>query len=459
MSDPIFVILSFEGPDRYCRAGALSNRVTDLAGALASLGFETHLFFVGDPALPGHERVGDRLWLHRWGQWLSRFHPGGVYSGEEDKRLDMERSLPPWLERELLTPRVSAGQQVVVMGEEWQTAGAIVALGQIVDREGWRRQVHLLWNANADVSLQRIDWEALKGAATITTVSWRMRQVLRGYGVDAYVIPNGISREWLQPVESATLASMGHLLSGRLTLVKLACWDPEGRWQTAMEAAARLKEQELRPLLLACGGLGVHRCDILTVAQARGLQVASIYWSGEDPHALIEALRPAVAADVINLQGCLSRPQRQVLFRAADVVLADTGVSPIGLVGLEAMASGGVAFVGEEGGEYITAGHDAVAVQTSDAREIVHHAVRLYTSRETVRRLRRAARRVAALYTWPEVVRRLLLPMLEQLGVRFPLLPGLAGEAAPPGGPAGDPVPRRGRLVQRPAPCSFMSRV
>lgn len=459
MSDPVFVILSFEGPDRYSQVGALSSRVTDLARALSALGFETHLFFVGDPGLPGHERVGDRLWLHRWSQWISRSYPGGVYSGEEDKRLDWEGSLPSWLERELLGPRVSAGRQVVVLGEEWQTAGPIVALGQIVDRRGWQRQVHLLWNANADMSLHRIDWGALKSVATITTVSWRMRRVLQGYGVEAYVIPNGISQEWLQPVESATLALMGHALGGRLTLVKLACWDPEGRWDTTMDAAARLKEQAMRPLLLACGGLGIHRCDVLTRAQARGLQVASVYWNRDDPKALVEALRPAIAADVINLQGCLSRLQRRVLFRAADVVLADTGVSPIGPVGLEAMASGGVAFVGEEEEEYITAGHDAVAVQTSDAREIVHHAVRLYTSRETARRLRRAARRVAALYTWPEVIRRLLLPLLEQLGVRFPLLPGLADEAAHPSEQAGDPAPRRFQTPQRPVTRSLMTRV
>jgi len=56
-------ILSFEGPDAYARAGGLATRVTGLAAALAAAGCNTHLWFIGAPALPGHEtRV--RLRLH-----------------------------------------------------------------------------------------------------------------------------------------------------------------------------------------------------------------------------------------------------------------------------------------------------------------------------------------------------------------------------------------------------------
>ena len=50
-------ILSFEGPDAYARAGGLATRVTGLAAALAAAGCDTHLWFIGDPALPGHEPV------------------------------------------------------------------------------------------------------------------------------------------------------------------------------------------------------------------------------------------------------------------------------------------------------------------------------------------------------------------------------------------------------------------
>jgi hypothetical protein len=72
-----FHILSFEGPDPYSRAGGLATRVDGLAAILANLGFETHLWFLGDPDLPGEETHGT-LHFHRWAQWVSRYHPGGV---------------------------------------------------------------------------------------------------------------------------------------------------------------------------------------------------------------------------------------------------------------------------------------------------------------------------------------------------------------------------------------------
>ena len=101
-----FHILSFEGPDPYSRAGGIATRVCGLAGALAESGFETHLWFVGDPSLPGEETRG-ALHLHRWCQWISVLHPGGVYDGEEGKRGDYAASLPPLLWREAMEPRTN----------------------------------------------------------------------------------------------------------------------------------------------------------------------------------------------------------------------------------------------------------------------------------------------------------------------------------------------------------------
>ena len=71
MGDLTFVILSFEGPDPYSHAGGLGTRVSELSKALASMGYQTHLFFVGDPDLPGRQSKEDgNLHLHRWCQWI-----------------------------------------------------------------------------------------------------------------------------------------------------------------------------------------------------------------------------------------------------------------------------------------------------------------------------------------------------------------------------------------------------
>lgn len=75
----VFVVLSFEGPDPYSQAGGLGVRVSKLSQALAEQGYETHLFFVGDPEKEGMETAYEgRLILHRWCQWISEYHPFGV---------------------------------------------------------------------------------------------------------------------------------------------------------------------------------------------------------------------------------------------------------------------------------------------------------------------------------------------------------------------------------------------
>ena len=417
---PTFVILSFEGPDRYTHAGGLGTRVTELATTLSTMGFETHPFFLGDPNLPGRETPeGGQLVLHRWCQWISRYHPNGVYDGEEGKLSDWERSLPPWLEKELLEPRMAAGGSVVVMAEEWHTVSSVLALREILARRGWQDRVHLLWTANNTFSFHRIDWDALKQAATITTVSRYMKHVMWQVGVDPWVVPNGIPEGWLQPPDQADQLNLSLLLRDRLALVKVARWDPDKRWEMAVDAVAEMKRLGLRPLLLARGGVEAHQTKVLARAEEKGLKVALAHWDGAKVGPFAEALRLVLDADLVNLRGYLSPAQRRALFHVADAVLANSGVEPFGLVGLETMAVGGVAFVGCTGEDYVTPGHDAISLQSNDPNEIVHHIIQLYQCREAGFRMRQAARLSAERYTWPAVIHRALLPVLEQLGAYF----------------------------------------
>ena len=71
----VFVLLSFEGPDVYSQVGGLGVREKGLSRTLAQLGYETHLFFCGDPDLPGVEiHEHGRLHYRRWCQWISARH-------------------------------------------------------------------------------------------------------------------------------------------------------------------------------------------------------------------------------------------------------------------------------------------------------------------------------------------------------------------------------------------------
>ena len=190
----VFVLASFEGPDLYSQAGGLGVRMAGLAQTLADGGFETHLFFIGDPKLPGEEvlRAG-KLVYHRWGQWISRNTPGGVYEGEDSKRQDMEKSLPPFVRDRLLLPALAAGRTPVILLEEWQTVKTALTIAEDLRKRGVREKVVMFWNANNPYGFDRIDWRALSSAVTITAVSKYMRSIIRASGVDTLVIPNGIS--------------------------------------------------------------------------------------------------------------------------------------------------------------------------------------------------------------------------------------------------------------------------
>ena len=54
-----------ERADRRLRESPRDGSGADVERALAAAGHDTHLWFVGDPGLPGNERH-DRLHLHRW---------------------------------------------------------------------------------------------------------------------------------------------------------------------------------------------------------------------------------------------------------------------------------------------------------------------------------------------------------------------------------------------------------
>ena len=412
-TSPTFVLLSFEGPDAYSRAGGLSARVSGLACALAEEGYETHLFYIGAPELPAYEvGCGGRLHLHRWCQWISRYHPAGVYDGEEGKLNDWNRSLPAWLAEYLLPGLIGAGRPVVVIGEEWHTASSIVSLSRRARESGWSERVRFFWNANNTFGFERVPWRELDEMATITTVSRFMKHHMWGFGVDPHVIPNGIAPQWLAPHDRKAVAALKRSVGQRLLLVKVARWDPDKRWLMAMDAVGALKARGLRPLLIARGGIEAHGSEVAARARAAGLEATSIACEGDSAAALSQGIAAARPCDIVLVQSALSRAQLQCLYRASDGVLANSGIEPFGLVGLEAMASGGLSFLGATGEDYATPGHDAISLQTSRPGELVSHLLYLREHREMAMRLRREARRSAARFTWQKVIRTHIAPML-----------------------------------------------
>jgi len=405
-----FHILSFEGPDIYARAGGIASRISGLTEALAQEGFDTHLWFIGHPDLPPEETNG-RLTLHRWCQWISHYHRGGVYEGEDGKQRDFAASLPPALLRDHLAPRLQdAERRAVVLAEEWQTVDAVLHLDGLLRSVGLRDKVAILWNANNVFGFERIDWHRLAAAATITTVSRFMRHLMWKLGVDPLVIPNGISAEFLRPPERRPTAVMRQAFRERLLLTKVARWDPDKRWLLAIDTVAQLKRGGWRPLLLARGGVEAHGVEVLNRATAVGLTVVERSIPEAKERNLLLDPRGLADVDIVSIKSYLNPLTSRILYRVSAAVLANSGREPFGLVGLETMAAGGIACIGGTGEDYAVPGWNALLLQTHNPRELIGFLLRILSNPTENRAIRARATATARRYTWSEIIWRDLLP-------------------------------------------------
>lgn len=415
-----FVVLSFEGPDPYCRAGGLGVRVTELTRALAARGFDTHLYFVGDPEAPTEQQVEDLpLYYHRWSQWVSRHHPRGVYDGEQGKLNDFRASVPRHLVRERVFPAVQRGRRVVVLSEEWHTAQTACDLSDALWSAGLRDEAVLVWNANNTMGFENVDFERLRFTQTVCTVSRWMKHEMWSWGSNPIVVPNGIPARRLEPSPLADeLTSMAQgRLKDRLTLGKVARFDPDKRWLMAVDAAAGLKRMGMPVLFLAKGGLEAHGHDVIQRALASGLRVRDVRSESKDPRVLMKTLLDAAeGADMLNVQFYLSEPVSRALFQVADAMLQNSGREPFGLVGLEVMAAGGMVFTGATGEEYARPYENAVVLDTEDAHEIEATVLDLLSRPEETERMRQKGVETARQYTWDRVL-DLLLHRLQYLSL------------------------------------------
>src|SRR5258706_603200 len=276
----VFVILSFEGPDVYSQAGGLGVRVKGLARTLAQLGYQTYLYFCGDPDLPGEEsHESGRLVYRRWCQWISARHRAGVYDGEEEKIRDWNSSLPPSLIDNVIAPAVASGRNVVVMGEEWHTSWSMNLLSESLYYRGLRDRVVILWNANNTFGFHRINWPSLALAATITTVSRYMKFKVWERAINPIVIPNGIPRASIQDAEPGAVADLKAAAAADHFCFKIGRFDPDKRWLMAVSAAGYIKRHGKRVRLLMRGGREPHGGEVITelnLIQQRPRLAASI---------------------------------------------------------------------------------------------------------------------------------------------------------------------------------------
>ena len=412
-----FVLLSFEGPDQYSMAGGLGMRVKELSLALAREGFRTHLIFVGDPHLPEEETPYANLTLHRWSQRLSARYPQGVYDGEEAKVSDWNARLPATITDQLIVPAIAQGRLVAVLAEEWHTAYAVARLSDELWERGLRDRVIVLWNANNIMGFDRIDWRRLDFCAQITTVSRYMKHVMWDWQVNPLVIPNGIPEERIRNGDPELVAQLRGVFPGKELIFKIGRFSPDKRWNMAMEALAEEKRRGRQFAAVIRGGMELHGFEVLANARASGLVIVDVDLP-QEPKEAIRALEAAPQADVYNVTSFMSDSLVSLFYSASDAVLANSGHEPFGLVGLEVMAAGGVAFVGSTGEDYAVPYLNAVVLDTDDPAEINIALEFLREHPEVAARLRKEAQETARSFTWQNVVRNTLLGKLRYVANR-----------------------------------------
>jgi glycosyltransferase involved in cell wall biosynthesis len=244
----------------------------------------------------------------------------------------------------------------------------------------------------------------------LTTVSRYMKQLMRGLGLDPLVIPNGIPAELLEPVDAEAVLAVRQALApnGHLLLFKVGRFDPAKGWLVSVEAAARLKALGQAVAFPFRGGIEPHGAEVLARARELGLTVRHVAGEPETWRDVLHLMQAAGPVDLYNLRFFMTQAMLRPFYAAADAVLATSNHEPFGLVGLEAMAAGGVAFTGCTGEDYSVVGQGALTLDTDNADEIVLHILDLHDHPQRSLAMRQTARQVAARFTWDSVLDVLL---------------------------------------------------
>jgi glycosyltransferase involved in cell wall biosynthesis len=395
------VLVAFEGPDRYSFVGGLATRMNDLAAALVARGHQVRHVFVGDPTAP-HVEIGDSgLVLERWAQWISAHHPKDVYDGEEGKYDDFSRTLPPHL-ADLAAEAERRGERTVMLFEDWQTAAAAINAATLCRARGI--SAPMFWNANNTYGFGRVEFPILRRVSSITTISRYMRMELLKVDVEAAILPNGIADRWLKPLPPSDAKLLKKAFGGRPTFVKVARFDRDKRWLWAIDAIAAMRDAGMRPRFLMRGSRSDYADVVGARIRARGLKVDRLELPPTaTPRDLASALS-TTTGDVVFLDFFIAERTLRALYAAADGVLANSEKEPFGLVGLEVMSCGGIAYVGRTGEDYAVAYGNSIVIQSDDPRELATAHTMLSEKPELAAQLRADGRATAKRFAWPRIL-------------------------------------------------------
>src|SRR5439155_22158121 len=262
----------------------------------------------------------------------------------------------------------------------------------------------IFWNANNTYGFGRVDFPILRRTSSITTISRYMRMELAKVEVEAAILPNGIADRWLQPVPPADPAALRKAFGDRPTFVKVARFDRDKRWLWAVDAMTAMRNASMHPRFLMRGSRSPYADDVGARIRANALTVERLALPPSAGPADLASAISATTADVIFLDFLIAERTLRALYAAADGVLANSEKEPFGLVGLEVMSCGGIAYVGRTGEDYAVPFGNSVVIQSDDPRELITANRILNEDRKLAAAMRADGRMTAKRFAWPRIL-------------------------------------------------------
>jgi len=197
-------------------------------------------------------------------------------------------------------------------------------------------------------------------------------------------------------------------LESEMLFTKVARYDTTKGWNEAVEAVAKLNWRGAKTTLLARGGMESYGEEVIYNARQAGLKVRDVTSSGNSMGDYLEAIDDDSKAEILNIRFHCPPELLRILYHASDAVLANSAHEPFGLVGLETMAAGGIAFTGCTGEDYAIHMHNAIVLETSAPEEIESYVTYLDHHEEKEEDIRREGPRTARRFIWKEVIKHII---------------------------------------------------
>jgi D-inositol-3-phosphate glycosyltransferase len=165
-----------------------------------------------------------------------------------------------------------------------------------------------------------------------------------------------------------------------------------------------MRDEGMRPRFVMRGSRSDYADIVGERIRARGLSIERLALPRATTPSDLASAIAATTADVVFLDFFIEERTLRALYGAADGVLANSEKEPFGLVGLEVMACGGIAYVGRTGEDYAVPFGNCVVVQSDDPRELMTAYRALQGKPDLVKALRADGRATAKRFTWPRIL-------------------------------------------------------